>query len=64
VEPCLPQDLALVLKPVVVPVGQQIADEVGQVHRVQIDGVCLVEATRERREVPDINLDVGIEPEQ
>ena len=68
VQPGLAQPFSLVLQPVVIPVRQEIADQVGQVHRIQVNGLGrgsrLGEPARECDQITHINLDVGVEPEK
>jgi len=67
VQPGLAQLLSLILQPVVIPVGQQVADQVGQIHRVQVNGLRgprVGELAREYGQVADIYLDIGTELEK
>jgi hypothetical protein len=67
VQPCLTHPFSLVLQPVVVPVGQQIPDQIGQTYGIQIDsfgcGLRLAEAVGKCNQIADINIDAGIESE-
>jgi hypothetical protein len=68
VEPRLAQSFPFILQPVVVPVRQQVADQVCQGHRVQVNGLRggprLAKTARERHHIVDVNLDGGIEPQE
>jgi len=62
----LAQSFSLVLQPIVVPLRQQVAGQVGQRYRIQVNGFgsgpYLVEPTREFGQIAYINFDAGIEP--
>ena len=68
VQPYLAQPFSLVLHPVVIPVRQQVPDQVGQTYRIQVNsfggGPRLVEAACECNQIADINFDAVIEPEE
>jgi hypothetical protein len=65
VEPCLAQSFSFILQPVFIPVREQVADQVCQGHRVQVNGrrggPRLAKTARECRHIADVNLDVSIE---
>jgi hypothetical protein len=56
------------LEPVVVPVGQEVAYQISQTHRIQVSRsgqvLRLGEPAGERDQVAHVDLDAGIEREQ
>ena len=68
VQPGLAKPFPFFQQPVVIPVGQQVADQAGQRYRIQVRWVMraplLVEATRECDQITNINIGVDTDPEE